>query len=349
MKEKDIIFLDTSIFEANNFLEGNRIKEILKLSEEGVIKIVIPKLTYDEILNRIKKNIEAAYPKFMKCRSDVKILRNIPSIKNIFNDIAEKEKLIEELKEVVHQKFISAKIIIIDYSEIDIREIFENYFNKKFPFSQSKKCEFPDAFALKTLENWSKEKQVNVKVFSKDNDINNYESENFIIDEEFEDYLNRKLSEIAKKKKLLQNINNAIEEYKTEIIEEIKQWTINSIDDISLYYEHTNFYEIHDLSINEINVELENFQITSIDDESVTIEIEAKIYFKVDLLIDDENYMIKDYDTNEWIFLETTYKEIEGVINTTVNVILYTDDNEIIEFDIEEINGGNRLEKINVL
>ena len=57
-KTMDIIFIDTSIFESNNFLESDRIKEVYKLAERGEIKVVLPELTYDEILNRISKNIE---------------------------------------------------------------------------------------------------------------------------------------------------------------------------------------------------------------------------------------------------------------------------------------------------
>lgn len=54
----DIIFIDILIFELNNFLESDRIKEVYKLVERGEIKVVFLELIYDEILNWILKNIE---------------------------------------------------------------------------------------------------------------------------------------------------------------------------------------------------------------------------------------------------------------------------------------------------
>lgn len=47
----DIIFIDILIFELNNFLESDRIKEVYKLVERGEIKVVFLELIYDEILN----------------------------------------------------------------------------------------------------------------------------------------------------------------------------------------------------------------------------------------------------------------------------------------------------------
>jgi len=62
----DTIFIDTSIFESNNFLESKRIKEVYKLAERGDIKVVLPKLTYDEIINRVSKNIDEVDSKIQK-------------------------------------------------------------------------------------------------------------------------------------------------------------------------------------------------------------------------------------------------------------------------------------------
>lgn len=41
----DNIFIDTSIFESNNFLESKRIDQILKLGEEKHIQILLPAVT----------------------------------------------------------------------------------------------------------------------------------------------------------------------------------------------------------------------------------------------------------------------------------------------------------------
>lgn len=338
----DIIFLDTSIFEANNFLEGKRINEILKLSEEGNIKIVLPKLTFDEIINRIKKNIEIASSKFSKCRNETRVLRNIPSLKDKLETF-DIEKAQKDLIDIVEKKFSNAKIVIIDYQLMDIKEIFDGYFSQSYPFSQGKKDEFPDAFALKIIENWSKDKNLKIKVFAKDNDINNYTSDYLIIGDKFETYLDLKLQEIAKEKELYQKINNAINKYRKNIIDEIINWVSFEIDDYTKYYKYSNYLEVHDIEIKKINVELGKHQITSVDDEYIALQFKVKINFKVELTIDDEDYMYKDDDTKDWVFLETTNLIVNEERYVDIDTLFYLEENEIIDYEIEEINNGQKM------
>ena len=119
----DTIFLDTSIFEANNFLESKRIQEIYKLAERGDIKVVIPKLTYDEIKNRISKNVEEANQKFKKYRDDTRVLRNVPSLSKKF-EIFDSEKIKEEFNEKLDERFSKSNFEIIEYPTLNIEEIF---------------------------------------------------------------------------------------------------------------------------------------------------------------------------------------------------------------------------------
>ena len=170
----DIIFIDTSIFEANNFLESKRIKEVFKLAERGHIKVVLPKITYDEILSRIANNIEESHKKFNKFRNDTRVLRNIPSLEGKFDPFDELE-VRKELNLKLEEIFAHSNFEILDYPTLNIGEIFKSYFNKKFPFSSgAKKNEFPDAFALKSIEAWAMENNELVLVFSNDSDILNY-------------------------------------------------------------------------------------------------------------------------------------------------------------------------------
>ncbi|MDE1192399.1 MAG: PIN domain-containing protein [Arachidicoccus sp.] len=122
----DIIFLDTSIFEANNFLESKRIQEIYKLAERGDIKVVLPKLTYDEIINRISKNIDESSSKFKKYRDDTRILRNVPSISKKLEPF-DSDKVKEELNVILKDRFSQSNFEIIEYTTLNIEEIFRSY------------------------------------------------------------------------------------------------------------------------------------------------------------------------------------------------------------------------------
>ncbi|GIJ92844.1 PIN domain-containing protein [Capnocytophaga stomatis] len=184
---QETIFIDTSIFVEQNFLFGHRIKTIFEQAEKEIIKVVLPKLTYDEILNRISVKIE----------EEVKTAQKLVLLKNIYqNKIKVAGSVIEEFKSDFIGIVKKTKIEIIEYPQNGtiIEEIFTNYFQVRPPFgTKNKKCEFPDAFTLKILENWAKEKGKTISIFSNDNDIKSIKSKHLKVDDfgSFVDKLNQ--------------------------------------------------------------------------------------------------------------------------------------------------------------
>ena len=343
----DNIFIDTSIFEENNFLEGKRIKEVYKLSERGDIKVILPKLTYDEIINRISKNVDESYAKFNKYRDDTRILRNIPSLAEKFKSFDNQEEK-NTLFDLLKNRFNKSNFVIVDYPTLDIEEIFKSYFEKKFPFSSgAKKNEFPDAFALKSLEIWAESQGIKVLAFSKDNDMLKYESDYLKIIPDFDSYLSEKIIEIEgiKYQKRLAQIEDIIKNHSKNIQDRIKEWTEDQLDDDSKYYEYSNYYEVHDVSIIKVSVDIDDYSITNVSEDYISVELNVSIYYNVIINIDDENYMYKDEDTKEWIFYETTDLEIDEVRNIEVDLIfeIESDDDIVYDPEIEEINGGRKL------
>lgn len=343
----DTIFIDTSIFEANNFLESKRIMEVYKLAARGDIRVVLPKLTYDEIINRISKNIEESSQKFKKYRDETRILRNVPSIAEKFKTF-DCEKIKGEFSAILKDRFTQSHFVILDYPTLNIEGIFKSYFEKKFPFSSgSKKNEFPDAFALKSIEIWAQEQGIKVLTFSKDNDILNYKSQHLEIIEDFELYLSNKIKEIegARHKKRLDQIDDIIKNHSEGIQEKIKNWVESQLDDDSKYYEYSNYYDIHDISIVEVVTDIENYNITNVSDEYISVELKVSVNYKVEIIIDDEDYMYKDEDTKEWIFLETKPVLVDEVRYIDVDLIfdVESDEDTVYEPEIETINGGRKL------
>lgn len=343
----DTIFIDTSIFEENNFLEGKRIKEIYKLAERGDIKVVLPKLTHDEIINRISKNVDESHQKFKKYRDDTRILRNIPSLSEKFTPF-ENEKTKQELIVTLKNQFAQSNFIIVDYPTLNIEEIFQSYFEKKFPFgSGGKKNEFPDAFALKSIEIWAEGQGIKILAFSKDNDMLKYQSDHLKIIEDFEFYLSNKIKEIEgiKYQNRLAQIEYIIQNNSNNIKETIKNWTEDQLDDTSKYYEYSNYYEVHDVSIIEVNIDIDDYSIMNVSEDYISVELKVSVHYKVEIIIDDENYMYKDEDTKEWVFYETTTSTIDEVRYIDVDLIFYieSDEDTIYEPAIEEINGGRKL------
>ena len=343
----DIIFIDTSIFESNNFLESKRIKEIYKLGERGDVKIIIPELTYDEIINRISKKILEASHKFKKYRNDARVLRNVESLLDRFKlfDIDEVQK---EFVGKIETQFAKSNIEVIDYPTINIKDIFRSYFEKKFPFgSGGKKSEFPDAFALKSIELWAKKNNEKVLAFSKDNDMLNFKSNHLEIIKDFDLWLSNKIKEIDGKyhQNRLNEIEDIIKNKPEDIKKEIANWVEGQLDDISKYYEYSNYLEVYDLSIVDIKTNIENYKITNISEDYISVELKMFINYKVEIIIDDEDYMIKDSDTKDWIFIDTKPLLINEIRYINVELIfeIEPDDKTVYEPLIETINNGKNL------
>ena len=343
----DIIFIDTSIFESNNFLESKRIKEVYKLAEKGNIKIVLPELTYDEIINRISKNILEASQRFKKYRNDTRVLRNVDSLSDKF-ELFDHEKAQNEFVKKLETQFHQSNVEIVEYPTLNIKDIFRSYFEKRFPFGLGgKKSEFPDAFALKSIELWAEENDLKVLAFSKDNDMLNYKSPHLEIIKDFDLWLSNKIKEIEGKyhQKRLDEIDNIIKNKSERIQEELVNWVKNQLDDISKYYEYSNYLEVHDLSIVDVKTDIEDYNITNISEDLISVELKMYLNYKVEIIIDDEDYMIKDYDTKEWLFMESKPVLIDEIRYIDVELVfeIEPDDETVYEPEIETINNGKSL------
>jgi len=189
------IILDTNIFIKENFLEGKRINQLLKLSEEEKIKIVMTKITIAEVKNRFKQFSKKAVQDLneFKNQFESRVLRNSSVGEKIYSRIIDKE-IHSEFNEKFDALLIKSKVEIIDYRELNIQTVFEKYFSNEYPFSSGdKKNEFPDAFALKLIELWCVENKLKGKIFSSDKDFLNSKSEHFKVEKDYESYLDETL------------------------------------------------------------------------------------------------------------------------------------------------------------
>lgn len=91
--------------------------------------------------------------------------------------------------------------------------------------------------------------------FSKDNDILKYKSEHLEIIEDFESYLSNKIKEVegVRHQKRLDQIDDIIKNHSENIQKEIKEWVESQLDDDTKYFDYSNYYEIHDLLVSEVN------------------------------------------------------------------------------------------------
>ncbi len=290
----DYIIFDTNIFYKENFLEGKRINEFFKLSEEDHLRIVLTRITVAEVKSNYKKLTKTALEYFgqFKNKHESRTLRNNKIGPQLF--IKPKiDDLTNEFNDRFDAILISSKVEIIEYSELNIKEVFDKYFSGDYPFKKSdKKSEFPDAFTLALIQKWSSEKGIPCTIFSKDTDFLKYKSTNPLlsIDEDYEKYLDKRLKEIVLKKSRIDILKKLFLSNSASIDQTVIKWYVENLDDTSLYYSFI-YYEIHDIEEPEVFVNDKTYQIVSIEDESIDIEIEMDISYGVTLVIDDEESM----------------------------------------------------------
>ena len=344
----DTVFIDTSVFISENFLEGKKIREIYRLAQEGQLQIVLPIITYNELMSRIRKNTTEALQGYKGFRDKTKIIRNVPALEKRFERLDE-EACIQEIQQLFDQQLKSMNTVIVEYPTINIGDIFEKYFANQFPFSTGeKKHEFPDAFAVASLEEWSKVNRRKCFVIAGDKDITQYESKYLKVVPSLSDYLDEKLRkiEVELKRQRRIEITTALYERKREDFQrQIEQWLVEQLDDERTYRKHTN-YEIHEIDIKEAEVELGEFRVTSIADHEMQLNAEAYLMIEVEIEVDDFSSGWYDDDTRDWHYTETEkeviQKEKKVSVSFKVEIPLAGDD--YIDIEILDINNGQDLE-----
>ena len=79
----DYVFIDTSVFESENFLMGNKINSLFSLAQSDEIIILLPQLTYEEIKNRIRKRCKESF-EYLK-ENKYLVLKNAKLHNALFN------------------------------------------------------------------------------------------------------------------------------------------------------------------------------------------------------------------------------------------------------------------------
>jgi hypothetical protein len=153
------VFIDTSFFRASGFaLQNPSFTKFARLCQDKVFVLLTTDITEREIQKHAKEHAREAFGGFQKFRdkaSVVGLFKQRYESKPIRNLSA--EDLIGEMQSAVEQFFNTAGAKILPIAAGATQRVFDNYFNSQPPFTESgkKKCEFPDAFVLDALTNYS--------------------------------------------------------------------------------------------------------------------------------------------------------------------------------------------------
>ncbi len=343
----DNIFLDTSIFINQNYLNSPIIKEFFNLSSLGYLRLITTTITLEEILSNYTKSVSAAKLTYNKGVKDYeKVLRSIHSTPASLPEFNE-ESFLKLFNAELLRLLLNSKCTILDTKKVDVQKIFNQYFTTTGPFGNgNKKSEFPDAFVLNIIENWAIEQKQDCFIFSNDGDMLKFKHPKLRVSNNFKGYLDERIREIEEYKSRISYIPKVYENSKKVWLEIILNWVNDRLEDTDTYYDYINATTVHDVIDTTAEIISDKYSLVSVEGDYIIIEVTTIIRCKSKILVDDENTLYKDQDTKEWHYAKQFWFTVEEEVELTTifNVSLKSKNDSINTFDMIEINNGNELE-----
>jgi hypothetical protein len=338
--EDKIIFLDTSVFESENYFEGRNMNILFNLAKQKLIHLKITDIVYREVLARIENHAIKAVNLFksqkLNFEREARILRNTNVLFDYFKKInftELKEKSKKEIQEKFHQVIDEYNIEIIDSSIADIKEVLGDYFETNPPFKDGlKKNEFPDAISLNTIKKWCEKTSNSVIHLSNDKDFDKYKNMAIDCSHDLSSLLELLFTEnsdiqyefiTAIYNKSIAEIKGSIE---NELSEDLSSSAYSKIENDAWYED----VEVDFLEINEIEIIIG--VINEIGEETFSYEIEMNIHFSVETHYTDLSGAIYDKEDGVW-WGEERLSEIKRY---SANTLIYAD----FELEKNKVNGN---------
>lgn len=316
MLRPDIVFIDTTVFIAENFFApGNRINTLADLAKERKVQLVLSVITRMEVIKHIKSIVRHSWKAFNNTNLIFRNNVDVDQWRKSTNEKVEVERIIG----LFEQFLTETHTIILDYSYSgNVEKVFTDYFGSCKPFGEGqKKDEFPDAFVLTSLEKYSEEQHQKVIILSNDKDMKYYVSKRLVY-EEYGRYISRKVAEGM----ALDEMAKSLREDKISLVHKITDAATDYLDDYRLYLTQLNLMEVSSHSVDSVKVDFneDRYEIISVNDNFIELEIEPKISFKVS--VDYVNYDYAIYDREDGVWYGTEDETYEVNAATTVHTTL---------------------------
>lgn len=350
--ETDIIFLDTSIFENENFFKGQKLIKIAELSKTDIIKVKITEITLREVRSRMHQNLTKASLSIKKAENlmdnEARILKNLGEY-GAYYPI--KKFNLEDVYTALCKRFddflVENKIEIIGLEDTSVSDVFDKYFKFQKPFGEGKKkSEFPDAFTLDIITKWCEKHSNKAYVIAIDGDIVDYECEKGLV---------------ITKGNLAEFLELLVKKEKGVILFKLLQTEIkDSLPEVIKNFESTTYFEDLPYELNQQlmassqfdDVDAYNFTITNSEikdshiiylDEDGVIASELMLELDILLPIDYYDYEGAWYDNEDdvWYGRRRIETNLESTIKLRIECeyhFTFDDDLKVLnDFDVYEI------------
>ena len=206
-----------------------------------------------------------------------------------------------------------AKFTIVNIEKCSTRDVFKRYFSQHPPFSSGKKkCEFPDAFTLLSLEKFSKDNKSKVYIISEDKDMVTFcEEENGLISLEKVDQF---LDLFNKEFELTQLLHDWIKINEKKIIGKLKM----ELEESGGFAEDWMNSQVEDVLAKKINIF--DFSVIAINETSASVLAEVDLTLAASITGPDYENGVWDSEDKDWGYLEYVTKAIEICSNFELKI-----------------------------
>ena len=351
------ISIDNCIFKSSRYRFNNGVLGQLSQFKNNDIKLLQTDIVHNEAIKHISENLNKSYSSINTALREIKLNSCLTNEgENKINKILSNETPAHEKAiEIINLFYDKTGAILIKANDlVKVEDVMNLYFSNKPPFEKKadKKNEFPDVFALLTLEGWAKENDTHVLAVSNDNGWINYSKTSTWIT------VVRNLSDalsLIQKKDMTDIIRLLLIKDVVDLIF-IEEEVQSSVNYSSFYIDAESpfFYDYNDLSVNFYDVDfheddesLVEFEIVRAEEKSVTIKISCEITIDAEAVFDF--YVTDTIDHDDVLIgssLENVQQSYDADVFITITGNFQEDDFEKIIAKVSEVEVVSKLTNI---
>ncbi len=335
------VFVDTSIFFQYNFnYKSGLIGDVIDLARERKVNLIITDITVEEIKAKVRAEVEDSCSKVKGATAKARLLRTV-----IGNDIMafskklDSDKLQKKAMSQLEQALERGKVQRIDTSKVSIKSVFDQYFKQEPPFGKGKKkSEFPDAFVIAALDNWSRAKKKRISIVSIDGDMEAAckKKSNMRFFGKLSEFLES--VNIYYKEKLTEDLLSAFDLRRADIAKEIE--TEFSWQGFILHDQDGDV-----VGTTNVCVDIQDTHLTGIGATTAEFELAVLISFDAELSYTDPDSWIWDSEDKVAIYMDTIDETVSTSLDAVVNITASFGKDIETTFKVENItiNGGEDI------
>jgi hypothetical protein len=292
--ESRLVFIDTSAYESKNYQFGvHALGKLEEFIEQEALQLLITDVTVKEIESHLRKYSDESASKIKKIQKEAMFLRNVPTLPchGIFTKVKG-----DDIYNIIHEKFQTlldqTSVEIISSSTVNPEIIFEKYFAQLPPFEkESKKHEFPDAFALEAVNQVSLTRKMPLYIISSDEDMASYADQygNLIYLSSVDALVDRLIRNTDELKEPAKFADTVFQHLEGKITQDATEYLANA----EFMTDEFDDYNTELIEIQIDNVQIADKNIIELTGNSVEFEIE----FEVDITA---GFLAEDLDRSPW-------------------------------------------------